>query len=93
MEEYSELSPDGSVLFIFPTAVSTAAMHADSPDSTQSCMTSANPTSFPPAVTLTNEVDVVSDPSWLPETVLVVAPEQATKVNDDGEFAAAQRYG
>lgn len=80
-------------MFILPTAASTAEMHADSPDSTQSCMTSANPTSFPPAVTLTSEVDVLSAPSWPLETVLVVAPEQATKVNDDGEFAAAQRYG
>lgn len=63
IEEYSELSPDGRALFIFPTAAFTAEMQADSPDSTQSCMTSANPTSLPPAVTLTSEVDELSAPS------------------------------
>lgn len=54
-------------------------------------MTSAKPTSLPPAVTLTKVVDELSAPSWLLATEPVVAPEQATKANEDGEFRAAQR--
>ncbi|CAM5313646.1 hypothetical protein SMICM304S_09206 [Streptomyces microflavus] len=60
---------------------------------TQSCMTSANPTSLPPAVTLTSAVDASRAPSWPLATEAVVAPEQATKANEVGEFAAAHSCG
>lgn len=54
-------------------------------------MTSANPTSLPPAVTLTSVVDELSAPSWPLDTEVVVAPEQATNAKDDGAFAFFQR--
>jgi hypothetical protein len=42
---------------------------------------------------LTRVVEELSDESWLLMTSLVVAPEQAAKVNDAGEFAAAHSDG
>jgi hypothetical protein len=44
-------------------------------------------------VRLTNVVAELSEASWLLMTSLVVAPEQAAKVNDAGELAFAQSAG
>jgi hypothetical protein len=54
-------------------------------------MIEEKPASFPPMVILTSVVDVLRDESWLLMTVLVVAPEQATKVKEVGELADAHR--
>jgi hypothetical protein len=54
-------------------------------------MTSAKPASLPPMLIETRPVDELSGPSWLARTSPVRAPEQAVKLNDEGECAAAQR--
>ncbi len=60
---------------------------------TQVAMTSAKPASLPPTVIETRPVVEFSGPSWFATTSLVRAPEQAVKLNDEGELAADQRYG
>lgn len=81
----------GSEFWIAETAVFTRLTQVASLCRTHVCMTSANPTSLPPAVTLTSVVDELSAPSWPLDTEAVVAPEQATNANDDGAFAFFQR--
>jgi hypothetical protein len=81
----------GSVVCTWEIAVFTRFTQVASLCSTQVCMTSTNPTSLPPAVTLTSVVDELSALSWPLDTLVVVAPEQATNLNDDGAFALAQR--
>lgn len=93
MLPYSESSFPGRELCICETAVLTRLTQFAWLCSTQVCMTSAKPTSFPPAVTLTSVVDEARAPSWPLDTLVVVAPEQATNLNEDGAFAAAQRDG
>ncbi|BFO20216.1 hypothetical protein SHKM778_66040 [Streptomyces sp. KM77-8] len=61
--------------------------------STQVVMTSANPASLPPTLIETSPVAVESGPSCPERTSPVRAPEQAVKSKDEGECAAAQRYG
>jgi hypothetical protein len=57
----------------------------------QLSMIDEKPASFPPTVMLTSVVDALRDESWLLMTLLVVAPEQATNVNEAGELADAHR--
>ncbi len=61
--------------------------------STQVVMTSENPASLPPMLMETRAVLAESGPSCPERTSPVRAPEQAVKEKDEGEFAAAQRYG
>ena len=55
--------------------------------------TGTNPTSLPPTVMVTIDVDRLSAPSWPASTLPVVAPLQATNANDDGDRSAAQSAG
>jgi hypothetical protein len=48
-------------------------------------MTPLNPTSLPPMVIETRLVAELSEETWPESTSEVVAPEQATKVKDEGE--------
>ena len=61
--------------------------------STQVAMTVEKPTSLPPMVMLTSVVLALSDDTWLLITSLVVAPAQATKLNEAGSFALAHCCG
>jgi hypothetical protein len=57
----------------------------------QFSMIEEKPASFPPTVMLTSVVAALRVESWPLMTVLVVAPEQAAKVNDAAELADAHR--
>ena len=83
----------GSVLFAYDSAEETALSHELVDSSTHVSIIEVKPTSFPPMVRLTNVVAELSAASWLLMTSLVVAPEQAAKVNDAGELAFAQSAG
>src|SRR5689334_8752240 len=87
------LSWPGSVLFAYDSAEETALSQELVDPSTHVSIIDEKPTSFPPMVMLTRVVEELSDESWLLMTSLVVAPEQAAKVNDPGEFAAAHSAG
>ena len=50
-----------------------------------------NPASLPPIVRLTSVVELFSAEIWLLRTSPVLAPEQATKEKEDGEFAFDHR--
>ena len=56
-------------------------------------MTVEKPASLPPMVMLTRVVLALSDDTWLLTTSLVVAPAQATKLNEAGLFALAHCWG
>lgn len=87
------LSWPGSVLFAYDSAAETALSHELVDPSTHVSIIEGKPTSLPPMEMLTRVVEELSEDSWLLMTSLVVAPEQAAKVKDAGEFAAAHSAG
>lgn len=74
-------------------AFATALWQDAAESSTHVCMTVPKPASFPPAVRLTSVVEPPSAPSCPLLMVAVVAPEQATNLNDSVLCAAAQSFG
>jgi hypothetical protein len=71
------------------SAAETALRHELVDSSTQVSITLEKPASLPPIVMLTSVVPLFSAETWLDMTSAVVAPEQATNVNEAGELAAA----
>ena len=59
----------------------------------QVSMIEEKPASFPPTVKLTRVVEELSAESWLLMTSATLAPEQAAKVNEVTELAAAHNAG
>ena len=76
-------SRPGSVPAMNASAEATASWHALSQNSsTQVFITCENPASLPPIVMLTRLVRALSAASWPSRTPEVVAPSQATVVNE-----------
>jgi hypothetical protein len=71
----------------------TALTHELVDESTQVSITFWKPASLPPIVMLTSVVPVLSAATWPLMTSDVVAPAQATELNDEGEWLPAHCSG
>src|SRR6266571_2729795 len=93
MSDKTVFNRPGNVVLTYCSAVEIALSQELVDSRMQVSMIEEKPASLPPIVRLTRVAEEVTDDSWLLITSVVLAPEQAANMKDEGELAAAHSAG